>query len=148
MKHLIKIFLDKNQKNAYNKYGIYPIKEVHILEQFEIEFFETDSGDCPVTEFLNGTEIKMKAKILRMIELLEKNGNTLRMPYSEPLEDGIFELRAIMGNNIARVLYFFVIGRKIIMTNGFIKKTQKTPRQEIETAKKYRDIYLNRLKGE
>ncbi|MDY3304251.1 MAG: hypothetical protein SOW78_08255 [Clostridia bacterium] len=42
------------------------------MEQFEIEFFETDSGDCPVTEFLNGTEIKMKAKILRMIELLEK----------------------------------------------------------------------------
>ncbi len=118
------------------------------MEQFEIEFFETDSGDCPVTEFLDGTDIKMRAKISRMIELLEKNGNTLRMPYSEPLEDGIFELRTIMGNDIARVLYFFVIGRKIIMTNGFIKKTQKTPRHEIETAKKYRSIYLSRMKGE
>lgn len=118
------------------------------MDYFEIEFFETDSGECPVTEFLDGTDIKMRAKILRMIELLEKNGNTLRMPYSEPLQDGIFELRTIMGNNIARVLYFFVVGRKIIMTNGFIKKTQKTPRQEIEIAKKYRDIYLERLKGE
>lgn len=43
------------------------------MEQFEIEFFETDSGDCPVTEFLDGTDIKMRAKISRMIELLEKN---------------------------------------------------------------------------
>ncbi|MDY3304250.1 MAG: type II toxin-antitoxin system RelE/ParE family toxin [Clostridia bacterium] len=57
------------------------------------------------------------------------------MQYCEPLEDGIFEIRTIMGSNIARVLYFFVIGRKIIMTNGFIKKTRKTPRQEFETAK-------------
>ncbi len=42
------------------------------MEQFEIEFFESDRGDCPVTEFLNETDIKMRAKILRMIELLEK----------------------------------------------------------------------------
>ena len=115
------------------------------MEPFEIEFFETNKGECPGTEFLDETDLKMRAKILRMIELLENNGGALRMPYSAPLEDGIFELRTIMGNNIARVLYFFVIGRKIVMTNGFIKKTRKTPRQEIETAKKYREIYLSRL---
>jgi len=42
------------------------------------------------------------------------------------------------------VLYFFFVGRKIILTNGFVKKTQKTPASEVETAKKYRAEYLAR----
>ncbi|MBQ5564448.1 MAG: type II toxin-antitoxin system RelE/ParE family toxin, partial [Clostridia bacterium] len=42
------------------------------------------------------------------------------------------------------VLYFFVIGKKVILTNGFIKKTQKTPKREIDLAKKYRADYLER----
>lgn len=66
------------------------------------------------------------------------------MPYSEHLVDGIFEIRAKVGSDIARVLYFFVIGKKIVLTNGFIKKTQKTPKNEIESAKKYRNDFLNR----
>ena len=41
-------------------------------------------------------------------------------------------------------LYFFYVDRKIILTHGFIKKTQKTPRQEIDRAKKYREDYLTR----
>ncbi len=47
-------------------------------------------------------------------------------------------------NDITRIFYFFVIGQKIILTNGFVKKTQKTPKSEIELAKKYRNDYLNR----
>jgi phage-related protein len=58
--------------------------------------------------------------------------------------DGIFELRSKVGSDISRVMYFFVIGEKIILTNGFIKKTQKTPPREIELAKKYRNNYLDR----
>ena len=57
-------------------------------------------------------------------------------PYSKHLEDGIFELRAQQGNNIARTLYFFRVGQRIVITNGFIKKTQKTPKKELELAKK------------
>lgn len=45
--------------------------------------------------------------------------------FMQTLEDSIFEVRAKQGNNITRVLYFFVVGRKIILTNGFVKKTQK-----------------------
>ena len=40
--------------------------------------------------------------------------------------------------------YFFVVGKKIVVTNGFIKKTQKTPKNEIELAKKYRNEFINR----
>lgn len=54
------------------------------------------------------------------------------------------ELLEIRGNDITGIFYFFVIGQKIILTNGFIKKTQKTPKAEIALAKKYRNDYLNR----
>lgn len=78
------------------------------------------------------------------IDLLQDVGNELREPYSKHLNDGIFELRAKIGSDISRVLYFFFIGSKIILTNGFIKKTQKTPPKIIALAKKYRAIYLQR----
>ena len=65
-------------------------------------------------------------------------------PYSKHLSEGIFELRAKVGADITRVLYFFYVERYIILTNGFIKKTQKTPPKEIERAKKYRADYLRR----
>ncbi len=86
----------------------------------------------------------MQAKIFRNLELLESRGNELREPYSKHLEDGIFEIRNKVSSDITRILYFFVIGQKIILTNGFVKKTQKTPKSEIELAKKYRNDYLNR----
>ena len=60
------------------------------------------------------------------------------------LDDGIMELRAKVGSDISRVLCFFMIGHKVVLTNGFIKKTQKTPKSEIERAKRYRADYLRR----
>ncbi len=86
----------------------------------------------------------MKAKVLRTIDLLENNGPFLREPYSKSLEDEIFELRIKQENNITRVLYFFFISNRAILINGFIKKTQKTPKNVIETAKKYREDYQRR----
>ncbi|MFR6598118.1 MAG: type II toxin-antitoxin system RelE/ParE family toxin, partial [Finegoldia magna] len=69
-------------------------------------------------------------------------------PYSKHLEDGIFELRAKPGRDIKRVLYFFYFDKKVILTNGFVKKTQKTPKSEIQKAKKYRDDFMERTKNE
>ena len=86
----------------------------------------------------------MRAKVLRTVSLLGDSGPTLREPYSKPLDDGIFEIRTKFGSDITRVLYFFVVGKKVILTNGFIKKSQKTPLAEIELAKKYRAEYLSR----
>ena len=78
------------------------------------------------------------------ISILQENGYKLREPYFKHLTDGIFELRAKVGSNISRVLYFFYFGNKIILTNGFIKKTTKTPTKEIEKAKNYRRDYIQR----
>ena len=114
------------------------------MQEFEIIFYDKPDGTEPVKEFLDSLDVKMRAKMLRTIALLETNGTELREPYSKALEDGIFELRAKVSSDISRVLYFFVVGRKVILTNGFIKKTQKTPTAEKEKAKQYRKEYLNR----
>lgn len=110
----------------------------------EIEFYVTEDGKCPLEDYLDSLEPKLLAKTLRTIDLLENNGASLRGPYSEPLGDGIFELRTKQGSDITRVLYFFFIGNKAVLTNGFIKKTQKTPKPELELAKKYKDDYERR----
>ena len=116
------------------------------MQEFEIVFYDKPDGSEPVKEFLLSVDEKMRARLLRTIDLLARNGTALRMPYSEHLVDGIFEIRAKVGSDISRVLYFFVIGKKIVLTNDFVKKTQKTPRNELELAKKYRNEFLNREK--
>ena len=87
----------------------------------------------------------MRAKALLMVALLKEHGANLRLPYSEQLEDGIFELRAKQGSNITRLLYFFFVGKKAVLTNGFVKKTQKTPRGQIDKAKEYRSDCLEQM---
>ena len=79
-----------------------------------------------------------------MIDILEQYGNQLREPYSKSLDDGIFELRAKVGSDISRVLYFFYYEGRIILTNGFVKKIQKTPQNAIALSKKYRKDFLER----
>lgn len=94
--------------------------------------------------FWNPLTPKCVQRVLGAVALLEANGPQLREPYSKFIGDGIFEIRAKQSSNITRVLYFFYIGKRIVLTNGFIKKTQKTPPEEIALAKKYRADYLER----
>jgi phage-related protein len=56
--------------------------------------------------------------------------------------EGIFEFRAKLGTDIMRVLYFFCAGKCVILTNGFLKKTQKTPTAILDYAKQCRAEYL------
>lgn len=111
---------------------------------FTVEFYETIDGKCPVQEFIDSLDPKMGAKVLSMLEILEEKGNSLRLPYSEHLDDGIFELCCKFSSNITRTLYFFYEGATIVMTTGFVKKTQKTPSSEIDLAKRIRRDYLER----
>jgi len=123
--------------------GYIPYNEDRLMD-FTVEFYEMEDGRQPAREFLLSLDKKMRAKLLHRIVLLRDNGTALREPYSKPIGDGIFELRTVFSSNIIRVLYFFYRGQTIILTNGFIKKTQKTPPGEIDRAKKYRADYLHR----
>lgn len=137
--------IDIGLKMYYNKYRINPIFKGHInVDEFEIIFYEKNDGTMPAKEFLDSLDVKMRAKMVRTVVMLKCSGHELREPYSKPLSEGIFELRAKVGSDISRVLYFFVTGRTAVLTNGFIKKTQKSPKEEIERAKRYRADYLSR----
>ena len=103
----------------------------------EIELYCTKHGEIPVKTFLDSLDPKMRAKTVMVIQLLEEYGNVLREPYSKHLENGLFA-------QITRIIYFFFRGDKAILTNGFIKKTQKTPGAEIRKAALYRQDYLKR----
>lgn len=116
--------------------------------EYEVIFYDLPDGSEPVADFINSQSQKMAAKILWTIDLLEDNGLKLREPYSGSLGDGIFELRIKLASDITRVLYFFVMGKRAVLTNGFVKKTQETPPEEIDRAKRYRAEYLGRSKSE
>lgn len=107
-------------------------------------FYQKADGSYPVVDFLATLDEKMRAKVTRSLKLLEAEGHLLRAPNSKELTDGIMELRTTFAGNISRILYFFIIGNTAIVTNGFIKKTQKTPPEEIERAKAYRRDYQRR----
>ena len=109
-----------------------------------IEFYQKIDGTEPAVDFLKGLDDKMRAKMVRTIDLLEIHGTSLRAPESKIIEDGIFELRASFGGNTTRILYFFFSGNTAVLTHGFVKKTQKTPKKEITRAKEYRIDYLRR----
>lgn len=111
---------------------------------YTVEYYERSDGTRPAEEFILSQDNKMQAKLFMTLEFLEDKGPLLRDPYSKPLGDGIFEVRAKQGSDISRVLYFFVVGKKIILTNGFVKKSQKTPPGEIDRAKRYRKDYQSR----
>lgn len=115
------------------------------MDKFTVGFYEKENGEKPVELFLDKLDIKMRSKLLMILKILQEKGNLLSEPYSKHLDDGIFEIRSKVGSDISRVLYFFYFGGRIIVTNGFIKKTQKTPSKEIEKAKCYRKDYLERF---
>ena len=116
---------------------------------YTVEFYETQDGECQVWDFLEGLRIKAAtnkdARIQHKqtslyIELLQQNGTHLNENITKHLEDGIWELRP--GNN--RVFYFFFQDDVFVLLHQFRKKSQKTPKREIEKAKRERDDYLSR----
>lgn len=111
------------------------------MSGFQVIFYEKENGEIPAEAFLDSLDRKMNAKLTRVIAALQEHGNELREPYSKHLDDGIFELRAQVGSDISRALYFFIVGKRVVLTHGFIKKTQKTPVSEIRKALKIKEDY-------
>lgn len=110
-----------------------------------LEFYETENGKLPVQDFLDGLDTKMRAKALKELMLLKEFGTQLREPYSKPMGNGVFELRIKLASDNCRMFYFFVVGNRIILTNGFIKKSAKTPIIELTKAQKYKSDFERRM---
>ena len=112
---------------------------------WEVIYYEKTSGECPVCAFIDSNAVKMRAKIMKEIGLLEEFGTELKMPYSKPIRDGLFELRIELGSDYTRIFYFFYTGKRIILTNGYLKKKNKAPESELERAFKYKADFERRF---
>jgi phage-related protein len=80
--------------------------------------------------------VGIRASYVRLTEMLEEFGLDLRMPHSRAMGGGLFELRPKGREGIARVFYCTQVGKRIIVLHSFIKKTNETPKRELEIARK------------
>ena len=113
--------------------------------EFGIEFYETADGGSPVQEFLD--ELRSSdpgdfAAILAGIAKL-RNRQYHRPPLSKPVGRDLFELRHV-GKLNTRVLYFFVRGRRIILTHGIRSKGRKIAKRDLQVARNRRADWLAR----
>lgn len=77
----------------------------------------------------------MRSKFERITNMIEANGlERMREPYVKHIDGKIWEMRMTGRDGIARSLYMAVVGKRVVILRTFIKKTQKTPRSEIEIA--------------
>jgi len=113
----------------------------------EIQFYRTAAGACPVEEFLDSLSAKQAQKVLWVLRLVRE---LPRVPqqYFKKLEGtaDLWEVRAEFGGDAFRLLGFWHVGRLVVLTNGFAKKTQKTPDREIALAEQRKRYHLNRMK--
>ena len=113
----------------------------------EIIFYRTESGFCPVEEFLDSLTSKHAQKATWVMQLIEEL-EIVPVKYFKKMAgtDGLWEIRIQSGNNIFR-LFGFMDGKSIIVLNhAFQKKTQKTPNKEIQIAETRKKDYLLRGK--
>ena len=96
-----------------------------------VEFFnksvEDDILDMPP---------KIQARMIKLLELIEKHGANLGSPHTEPMGNGLFEIRTKAKEGIGRSLYCYMKGRHIMVLHAFIKKSTKTPKSDLELAKR------------
>jgi phage-related protein len=111
--------------------------------KWQLLYYIKQDGTKPVEEYIRKLSINERAKTLAFVDHLKEKGPDLHRPYADLLEDGIYELRVKLTGEQVRILYFFCYKDIIILTNAFEKHTDKVPKSEIKTAKKYRDDFLN-----
>ncbi len=107
----------------------------------QVRFFQTTSGREPVREWLKQLGRPDSQSIGEDIATVQ-NGWPVGMPVCRPLGDGLYEVRSSLpGGRIARVLFFFASG-KLVLTHGFIKKSQKTPESNMRLARERMQEFL------
>jgi len=110
-----------------------------------IEFYRLPNSNNPIEDFLDSLTGKQAQKILWVLRLIEEMEVVPRQYFKKLVNsEGIWEVRIQLGNDIFRLLGFFANGTLLILTNGFAKKTQKMPPQEIALAIRRKKEYLAR----
>ncbi|MFA5138737.1 MAG: type II toxin-antitoxin system RelE/ParE family toxin [Elusimicrobiota bacterium] len=111
---------------------------------YHLEFHRSPRGDCPAGDFLESLPERARAKAAAWLGLLRERGPGLGRPYADVLDGPIRELRVSFGRLEIRILYF-IEGRAIVATHGFLKKSRRVGWEEIERAKWCRSEWLTRV---
>lgn len=111
---------------------------------WNIILYTKENGSIPAAEFLGTLPAKHHAKALRDIDILERYGRALTEPHTKHVGCKLWELRVKSASDISSIFYFIHVGDDIVLLHGFIKKTQKAPKREMETASRYMDDYIRR----
>ncbi len=131
----------------YSKFAIIFLRKGYTM--YEIEFYEDKNGKSEIADFIKELNIKAATskecrinfnKIVAYMDILEELGTRVGEPVTKHLDGEIWELRPLRN----RFLYAYYKDNKFIMLHHFIKKTQKTPKCEIEQAKRNLQDYLER----
>nr|QDS03333.1 type II toxin-antitoxin system RelE/ParE family toxin [uncultured bacterium] len=104
--------------------------------KWKIKFYKTKDGKCPVKEFIDTQPGKIAQKITWVLRLIETQEKVPRTYFKNLSGTKIYECRIEFGGNIYRILGQFYQGYFLLLTNGFQKKIQKTPKNEIELCNK------------
>ncbi len=111
----------------------------------KIVFYKTQDNKCPVEDFIDSLSGKVAKKVIWVFKLLEEL-ESIPETYFKKLSGtkGIWECRIKFGSNSYRILCFNVDKTTIMLTNGFIKKTNRIPKVEIERAESFREEFNRR----
>jgi phage-related protein len=112
--------------------------------ELRIEFYQTADGTVPAEDWLDGQKVKIQQKFAALFAWIGDHGKIFNEREFKHLTgtEQIFEFKVDGG----RVLCFFFSGGRLVLTHGFIKKSDKTPKGEIETAESFKADFIRREK--
>lgn len=87
-----------------------------------------------VEEIILDMPPKLRARMLKLLELIEEHGANLGEPHTKSIGDGLFEIRAKAKEGIGRSLFCYLNGANIVVLHAFVKKTQKIPKKDLDLA--------------
>jgi len=119
--------------------------DVNLYKMRTILFYKTVTGNIPVQDFLDSLSDKQAEKVLWVLKLVKELDRIPSVYFKKLVNTAdIWEARITISGNIFRILGFYTGNSFVILTNGFQKKTQETPRSEIELAESRKRDYLKR----
>lgn len=110
----------------------------------DIAFYESDLGNRPVDEFLGNLDPAPRAKFVRTLELLRVQQRVPAKFWKKLSGTDLWEVRVEYAGNIYRVLAALAKDNRVVLLHGFQKKSQKTPRQDMEIAQQRQKRYFQR----
>lgn len=113
------------------------------MSQYKARFYRDEKGRSEALDYFHGMPKKHRAKAAKWIRLLESEGPNLPRPYADILSSPVRELRPKIAGLQHRFLYV-IHGKTIVLTNGFLKKSDQVPPEEIEKSKRRYADWLNR----